>query len=75
MKSFRKLISVVTIALVTILFGCSKPTPIKTLIISGQNNHNWQVSHQAIKQILDNSGIFITDIALTPPTGGDMNSP
>ena len=63
-----------TIAITTILFGCSEPTPIKALVISGQNNHNWQVSHQAIKQILDNSGKFVTDIALTPPAGGDMKS-
>lgn len=74
MKSIRKITYVLTIALVTILFGCSEPTPIKALIITGQNNHNWQVSHQAIQQILDNSGMFITDIALTPPSGGDMNT-
>ena len=74
MKNIRKYISVLAMALVTILCGCSKPEPIKALIISGQNNHNWQVSHQAIKQILENSGMFTTDIALTPPAGSDMNS-
>lgn len=48
--------------------------PIKALVVSGQNNHNWQVSHKVLKQILDNSGLFVTDIELTAPAGGDMSS-
>ena len=47
--------------------------PIKTLIVTGQNNHNWQVSHVAIKQILENSGLFTVDFAVTPAKGGDMS--
>lgn len=50
-----------------------QPEPITALVISGQNNHNWQVSHKVLKKILDNSGLFETDIVLTPPAGGDMN--
>jgi len=61
------------VALISTLFGCSNK-PLKALIISGQNNHNWPVSHLAIKEILDNSKMFATDIALTPPAGGNMNS-
>lgn len=45
---------------------------IKTLIITGQNNHNWKISHAAIKLILDNSGLFKVDVALSPETGGNM---
>lgn len=45
---------------------------IKALIISGQNNHNWRVSHRALKLILDQSGLFEVDILLTPGRGGDM---
>lgn len=73
MKNIRKLIPLLTLCLVAFCFSCSEPIPLKALIISGQNNHNWQVSHQALKLILDNSGMFVTDIALTPPAGGDMN--
>ncbi len=47
---------------------------IKALVVSGQNNHNWEVSHKVLKLILDNSGIFTTDIALTAPKGGDMST-
>lgn len=48
--------------------------PIKTLLITGQNNHNWQVSHKVLKQILENSGLFTVDFAITPPEGGDMSN-
>ena len=50
------------------------PKKLKALVVSGQNNHNWQVSHQVLKLILDNSGLFETDITLTAPAGGDMNN-
>ncbi len=47
--------------------------PIKTLIITGQNNHNWKVSHIAIQQILENSGLFEVDFAISPAKGEDMS--
>lgn len=55
------------------LVGCSGKTT-SVLIVSGQNNHNWPVSHLALQQILNNSGMFTADIALTPEAGGDMDS-
>ena len=45
---------------------------IKTLIVTGQHVHNWEVSHVAIKQILENSGLFAVDVAISPKTGGNM---
>jgi len=47
--------------------------PIKTLIVTGQNNHNWQVSHVVIQQILENSGLFTVDFAISPAKGEDMS--
>lgn len=47
--------------------------PIKTLLITGQNNHHWQVSHKVLKQILENSGLFLVDLAITPPEKEDMS--
>ena len=44
------------------------------VIITGQNNHNWPVSSQAIKLTLDNTGMFETDIAVSPSAGEDMSS-
>lgn len=47
--------------------------PIKTLIITGQNNHNWEVSHVALQQILENSTLFSVDKHVSPPEGEDMS--
>ena len=47
--------------------------PIQTLLITGQNNHNWQVSCPVIKQILENSGLFRVDCVITPEQGADMS--
>lgn len=46
----------------------------KVLIVTGQNNHNWKVSHLAIQKILDNSGLFTADIAISPAKGEDMSA-
>jgi type 1 glutamine amidotransferase len=69
----RKLLK--SVMLVFACFACSSfaAEPIKTLIVTGQNNHNWQVSHVVIKQILENSGLFTVDFAISPEKGGDMS--
>lgn len=59
--------------LTSLVFSVSARKPIKTLLITGQNNHNWQVSHVAIKQILENSGRFAVDFAISPSQGKDMS--
>lgn len=55
------------------LAACA-PKATNVLIVSGQNNHNWPVSHLALQQILNNSGMFTADIALTAEAGGDMST-
>ncbi len=59
----------------SLLFACtvSARKPIKTLLITGQNNHNWQVSHVVLKQIQENSGRFDVDFAVSPEHGKDMS--
>lgn len=59
-----------------LLFVCtiSARKPIKTLLITGQNNHNWPVSHVVLKQILENSGYFKVDFAISPEKGKDMSN-
>lgn len=52
--------------------GCKNESAYKTLIITGQNNHNWQASSPVLKQILDETGIFSSEILITPDKGGDM---
>lgn len=48
--------------------------PIRALIVSGQNNHNWPVSHKVLQSLLEHSGLFTVDLALSPPKGGDMDA-
>jgi uncharacterized protein len=48
--------------------------PNRALIITGQNNHDWQKSTPILKQILENSGLFSVDIAQTPAAGKDMSA-
>lgn len=74
MNVIKKLVGAMAVVAVLLAFSCCSETkPIKALVVSGQNNHNWQVSHKVLKLILDHSGMFQTDIVLTPAKGGDMN--
>ena len=76
MNLFRRLIIVAAAVMAAIIsIGCNNTETVKqkALVVSGQNNHNWEVSHKVLKLILDNSGMFETDIALTAPAGGDMS--
>lgn len=46
---------------------------IKTMMIAGQDgSHYWQGACEAMKQILENSGMFKVDFAFTPDFGGDI---
>ena len=48
--------------------------PIKTMIIAGADgSHWWEGACDAMKQILENSGLFEVDYAFTPNFGGDIN--
>ena len=64
---FGKLFFVVFSLLLAYTVSARKP--IKTLLITGQNNHNWQVSHVVLKQILENSGRFDVDFVISPEQG------
>lgn len=65
----------VPIILILGLFSsCAREKTWPVLIITGQNNHNWQASSPILKQILDNTGMFSCEIMTTPAKGGDMNT-
>jgi type 1 glutamine amidotransferase len=68
------LILIVVAGLLTFLSACKNEAGYKTLIITGQNNHNWKASSPVLKQILDETGMFKAEIMITPDTSGDMNS-
>jgi type 1 glutamine amidotransferase len=60
--------------LLTLYSSCKNEIVYKTLIITGQNNHNWKASSPILRQILDETGMFSSDIVTTPEKGGDMQS-
>lgn len=68
------LLLIIALGLLTFTTAYKNKTPYKTLIITGQNNHNWQVSSPILKQILDETGLFSADIMKTPEKGGDMRT-
>ena len=61
-------------AFILLAGSVSGKKPIKTLIVTGQNNHNWQVSNVALKKIMEQSGRFVVDVAVSPAAGEDMSS-
>jgi type 1 glutamine amidotransferase len=70
----KYLLLLVAAGLLTFLTGCKNESAYKTLIITGQNNHNWKASSPVLKQILDETGLFSAEIATTPEKGGDMKT-
>ena len=70
MKIIRTIARIAFLLCVVAQLCSCQAKPIKALVVSGQNNHNWQTSHKVLKQILDNSGIFVADTVLTPSASG-----
>lgn len=46
---------------------------IKVLIVNGQNNHNWKIGSNSLRQILEGSDLFTVEIATSPEKGEDMS--
>jgi uncharacterized protein len=59
--------------MLSLFASCKDAATYRTLIITGQNNHNWKASSPVLKTILDETGLFICDIAITPDKGKDMS--
>jgi type 1 glutamine amidotransferase/HEAT repeat protein len=49
-------------------------SPVKALIITGQNYHPWKMTSEALKQMLEDTGLFKADIAVSPPAKADMRA-
>ena len=64
------LLLVVLTSLLIFFFCLQKEVPYRTLIITGQNNHNWKASSPVLKQILDETGLFSAEIMITPEKEG-----
>ena len=68
------LIILLTAFLLIFFPSCRKETVYKTLIITGQSEHDWKASSPVLKQLLDGSGMFSSEIMITPEKDGDMTT-
>jgi type 1 glutamine amidotransferase len=48
-------------------------SPIKVLIIDGQNNHKWQETTPVLKKLLEETGMFQAEVLTSPPQGVGMS--
>ncbi|MFN0164844.1 MAG: ThuA domain-containing protein [Bryobacteraceae bacterium] len=47
---------------------------LQALIVDGQNNHAWQQTTPVLKRLLEETGLFMVDVATTPPLHGDFSA-
>jgi len=49
--------------------------PMKALVVDGQNNpsHKWKETTPVLKKLLEETGLFIVDVATSPDKGQDMS--
>ena len=63
---------------IALLPGCQSEktaeVELSALVVTGQNNHKWELSSPVLKEILENSEIFTVDIATSPAKGEDMSA-
>ncbi|HOP59428.1 MAG TPA: ThuA domain-containing protein [Bacteroidales bacterium] len=71
----KKQYLIILFAVITALFtACQSGDVYKTLIITGQGEHNWEYSSSALQQIFDEAELFKAEILNTPAKGEDMST-
>ncbi|MDR1584672.1 MAG: ThuA domain-containing protein [Prevotellaceae bacterium] len=73
MKTIKIFVTCLILLLSANVFSYAKK-PVKALIVTGQNNHNWEVNSLVLQKYLNESGIFTADLAISPKRGEDMSS-
>jgi type 1 glutamine amidotransferase len=46
---------------------------LKAMVLTGQNNHGWQVLSAHYETVLEATGLFEVDVVKSPPRGADMS--
>ncbi len=67
----KKLLLIFAVALLSI---GQASAAIRVLIIDGQSNHRWQLTTPVLKKVLDEAGVFQTDILSSPARGADLSA-
>jgi type 1 glutamine amidotransferase len=68
------LIALAFAGILALTSSCHFGAKYKALIVTGQNNHNWKASSPILKQLLEETELFSTDIATSPDNKGDMST-
>ena len=50
-----------------VLLGVAVAQPYKALIVTGQNRHDWKGTTPVLKKLVEQTGLFTVDVALSPP--------
>jgi type 1 glutamine amidotransferase len=64
------------VAVITSAFATTATTaepPLKALIVTGQNIHDWQGTTPLLKKLAEETGLFTCEVAVSPPKGQDMS--
>ena len=69
----NKMIIVIALMALSIPTAFAEPN-LKAMIITGQNNHKWEISTPILKKILENTGLFVVDVVQSPPQGSNFSS-
>jgi type 1 glutamine amidotransferase len=74
MKNSIRLLTLLGAAMASSSFSVIQAaSPIKVLIIDGQNNHKWQETTPVLKKLLEETGMFQVDVLTSPVHGADMS--
>ncbi len=71
---FRILPQLVLLCLLTAIASpAHAQASLKAMVLTGQNNHGWQVLSAHYKKILEDTGLFQVDTVTSPPAESDMS--
>ena len=73
-SKFFKIAALVLMTLCAAVSSASAQDKIRTVIIDGQNNHNWKGTTPYLVKILEDAGIFTVDVATSPEPGQDFSN-
>ena len=73
MQKIKTAISLTILSIALITMSCSQKADMNALIVTGQNNHNWQKSSRYLEDIIEKSDLFTVEINQSPAQGEDMS--
>ncbi len=68
-------VAFIAVAATLATFGARAATPVKIMLLDGESGgtyHAWQRTTPALKLMLDETGLFQTDVVTAPPAGGNF---